>query len=142
MINLLWENDSVSPLLGSSKLGKDHACHTGLDDDPHHALDALHDDGLGALLRGLPRAVPDGVLGLHAEQEGRGEVDVGQDAGDELAGLHLGHVLLEVVSVNIGYQPPDDSKYQPRQHETCEKHEKSVAPFEIQNCDENILIKF
>ena len=83
--------------------------------------------------------LPDGVLRLHAEQERRGEVDVGEDAGDELARLHLGHVLLEIVSMNVGYQPPDDSKDQPRQHKTCEKHEKSVAPFEIKDSDENIL---
>ena len=72
------------------------------DEDPHDALHAHHEDGRRALGRGHAAAVPaqcapplarvpvsrvrlpDGVLSLHAEQEGRAEVR---------HVVHAGHVL-------------------------------------------------
>ena len=51
---LLGEHDGVSSFLGPGELGEYNAGHAGLDDDPDHALDALHDDGVRTLLRRLP----------------------------------------------------------------------------------------
>ena len=57
------------------ELGKHDASDAGGDEDAHDALYAHHNDGKRAVDAGHPAAVPDGVLGLHAEQESRGEVN-------------------------------------------------------------------
>ena len=44
-------------------------------------LERDEDHGVWTLGGGLPRAVPDGVLGLQGEEETRGEILDGQDAG-------------------------------------------------------------
>ena len=97
-----------------------------LDDNPHDALDTLHDDGIRTLLRSLPRPdwskegikasdwtinylpVSNGVLCLHTEQKGRGEVLVCEDAGREGAVLYLFKVLLVIITVGEGNDPPDN----------------------------------
>ena len=76
------------------------------------------------------------MLGLHAEEEGGGEVLVGEDAGDE--GVIV-HVLQQIVSVIVSDAPPDDTEYQPGEHEAGEEGHQSVAPFQIKNRDKNIV---
>ena len=76
------------------------------------------------------------MRGLHAEEEGGGEVLVGEDAGDE--GVIV-HVLQQIVSVIVSDAPPDDTEYQPGEHEAGEEGHQSVAPFQIKNRDKNIL---
>ena len=59
-------------------------------------LERDEDHGVWTLGGGLPRAVPDGVLGLQGEQETRGEVLHLQDAG-----VCLGRVLIIKVPMDI-----------------------------------------
>lgn len=81
------------------------------DDDTHNALDAHHDDGEGALIGRCSAPIPDGVLGLHTEQEGGGEV---------LDIVHTHHVVrvsrqvLRVkIPMNNRHEEPDNTKQQP-----------------------------
>ena len=78
------------------------------DDDTHNALDTHHDDGEGALIGGGPAPVPDGVLGLHAEQERGSEV---------LDVVHTDHVvrvsrqvLWVKIPVDNSHEEPDNAK--------------------------------
>ena len=81
------------------------------DDDTHNALDAHHDDGEGALIGRGPAPVPNGVLGLHTEQERGGEV---------LNVVHTDHVVrvgrqpLGVkISMNNRHEKPDNAEQEP-----------------------------
>ena len=78
------------------------------DDDPDNALDTHHDDGEGALIGGGPAPEPDGVLGLHTEQEGGGEV---------LEVVHTHHVvrmsrqvLWVKIPVDNRHEEPDNAE--------------------------------
>ena len=89
---LVAEEDGLAAVRGLGELGEHDAGHAGLDEDAEHALHAHHHDGGGALGGGGAAPVaaqcgllvtipihrtlplPDGVLGLHTEQEGRAEV--------------------------------------------------------------------
>ena len=137
---LLGEHDGVSSFLRPGQLGEDNAGHAGLDDDPDHTLDALHDDRLRTLLRRLAGPVADGVLGLHAEQEGGGEVLVGQNTGDEgsIPFTSIPVVLL-VVPVVESNQPPDEAEDEPGDHEAGKEGEESVAPLQVQDGREHVL---
>ena len=87
------EHDGFPSVSWLGELGEDNARHTGLYEDPSHALDAHQQDGRATLGGGGPSSVPgnisqsshsrgnqdqavspDGVLGLHTEEEGGGEV--------------------------------------------------------------------
>ena len=136
---LLGEHHGVSSFLRSGQLGEDNAGHAGLNDDTDDTLDALHDDRLGTLLGRLPGAVPDGVLGLHAEQEGGGEVLVGQDAGDECSIVYIEEIVLLVVSVLKSNQPPEEAEDEPGDHEAGKEGKESVAPLQVQDGREHVL---
>ena len=113
---VLTEDDGLGPGLGPGHLGEDDPGHAGRD---HHADDRLHaheDDRLGTLLGGLSGAVADGVLRLHAEQEARGEVLDGPNAGDVRAvelGLAVGKVLREEIFVHDADEVVNDAEEQP-----------------------------
>ena len=136
---ILGKDNSVSSFLRPSKLCKDNSSHAGLDDDPNNTLYALHDDGLGTLLRRLPGPVPDGVLGLHTEQEGGGKVLVCEHTRDECSVLHPQHVVLFIVPVEESNEPPDEAKDEPGDHEAGKEGEESVAPLEVQDGREHVL---
>ena len=59
------------------------------------------------MVNNLP--VANGVLCLHTEQEGRGEVLVCKDAGREGAVLNLFKILLIIIPVGEGNDPPDNN---------------------------------
>ena len=79
------------------------------------------------------------MLGLHAEQEGRGEVLVGEDAGGVVPGGRGGEVLWDVVAVSEGDDPPDDGEDEPGEHEAGDEGEQGVAPLPVQDRDEHVL---
>ena len=79
------------------------------------------------------------MLGLHAEQEGRGEVLVGEDAGDECSILHPEEVLLLVVPVVESNQPPEEAEDEPGDHEAGKESKESVAPLQVQDGREHVL---
>ena len=79
------------------------------------------------------------MLGLHAEQEGGGEVLVGEHTRDECSVLHPQHVVLFIVPVEESNEPPDEAKDEPGDHEAGEEGEESVAPLEVQDGREHVL---
>ena len=102
-----------------------------------------HDDhGSGTLGCRLSGPVPDGVLGLQAEQEAGGEVVDLEDAGASLRGVILVHhrvagardrlpIVLKV-SVRHPDDVVDDGEQEPGQVEAGGEHEDAVAPARVQ----------
>ena len=82
------------------------------------------------------------ILALLPEQEGRGKVLVGEDAGCPgaiEAGAVVGEVLREVVAVAVGDEPPEHGEQQPGEHEAGEEGEEGVAPPPVQDRHEHVL---
>lgn len=107
---LLGEQQGLGALLGSRHLGEDDPHHERLNHHPGDALDAHDEYGLGALLRGRPATVTDGVLGLNGEQKAAGETVQVAHARSPILVLVVTRVE---VAVGEGYEVPYSGENQP-----------------------------
>ena len=79
---------------------------------------------------------PNSVLSFLTEQEGRGEVLVSENARNKGGVVD---VLKEVVTMNIGNKPPDNTEQKPRNNEAGNKSKEDIAPLHVYHGGENIL---
>ena len=79
---------------------------------------------------------PNSVLSLLAEEEGRGKVLVCQNTRNKGGVVD---VLGEVVSMNKGNEPPDNTKTKPGEDEAGNECKEDPAPLHVNHGGENIL---
>ena len=115
-------------MCGLGELCKHDASDAGGDEDAHDALHAHHNDGERAVDARHPAAVPDGVLRLHAEQEGRGEVHHVLHAD---CVLYLPFARQLKVTMDITDEEPDESKKEPRDKVGGKEVEESPGPGKV-----------
>ena len=79
---------------------------------------------------------PNSVLSFLTEQEGRGKVLVSKNARNKGGVVD---VLQEVVTMNIGNKPPDNTEQKPRDNEAGNESKEDIAPLHIHHGGINIL---
>ena len=79
---------------------------------------------------------PNSVLSFLTEQEGRGEVLVSENARNKGGVID---VLRKVVAMNIGDEPPDDTKAKPGEDKAGNEPKEDIAPLHVNHGGENIL---
>ena len=79
---------------------------------------------------------PNSVLSFLAKQEGRCEVLVSENTRNKSGVVD---VLEEVVTMNIGNKPPDDTKAKPGEYKTGNEPKEYIAPSHVNHGGENIL---
>jgi len=105
---LLTEYDCLAPVCWFSELGEHDPGYSRCNEDSHNALDTHQYDRFWTLGGRHPASISDGVLSLHTEQEGGGEV---------LQVLHTDLVVLRLerleVTVEESDEIPEGGKHQP-----------------------------